>query len=195
VKEFIALLVEHHTVIDPTLVAFQDLYLGQPGVVLAGWQKYVARMPAQVQRLFLINGLPGGEEKRELYAQSWQKLLAMVKTFYEAKVQVVLGTDQIGGLAFDREIELFGEAGIPNAAILKMATLDAARAMKLDAKLGSIAPGKVADMFVVAGNPLTSISEIANVKMTVSRGVLFSSGPLFEAVGTRPALPALPATH
>ncbi|HUS32633.1 MAG TPA: amidohydrolase family protein [Kofleriaceae bacterium] len=187
VKDFIALLVEHHTVIDPTMIAFQDLYLGKPGEVVRGWDKYAARMPSQVQRYFLVNGLPGAETKRELYVQAWQKLLAMVKTFYEAKVHLVIGTDHIGGLAYDRELELFAEAGIPNAAVLKMATLDAARAMKLDGKLGSIAPGKVADMFVVAGDPVKSIADIANVKMTVSRGVLFSSDPLFQAVGTKPA--------
>jgi len=144
------------------------------------------RMPAQVQRVFLVNGLPGGEEKRELYAQAWQKLLAMVKTFYDAKVTLVIGTDSIGGLAYDRELELFAQAGVPNAAVLQMATLGAARSMKLDAKLGSIAPGKVADLVVVAGDPLKTIAEISNVKMTVSRGVVFSSDPLFQAVGTAP---------
>jgi hypothetical protein len=185
-KDFIALLLEHHTVIDPTMVAFQDLYLGQPGALVPGWDKYVARMPSQVQRWFLVNGLPGAEAKRELYGQAWQKLLGMVKTFYDAKVHLVLGTDMIGGLAFDREMEIFAQAGVPNAAVLKMATLDAARAMKLDGKLGSIAPGKVADVFVVQGDPLASIGDIANVKMTVSRGVLFNSEPLFQAAGTRP---------
>jgi hypothetical protein len=185
-KDFIALLLEHHTVIDPTMIAFQDLYLGQPGALVPGWEKYVARMPSQVQRYFLVNGLPGAESKRELYAQAWQKLLGMVKTFYDAKVHLVLGTDMIGGLAFDREAEIFAQAGIPNAAVLKMATLDAARAMKLDGKLGSIAPGKVADVVVVQGDPLATIGDIANVKMTVSRGVLFNSEPLFQAVGTRP---------
>ncbi|HSD86536.1 MAG TPA: amidohydrolase family protein [Kofleriaceae bacterium] len=187
VQDFLALLREHKTVIDPTLIAFQDLYLGQAGQVVPGWDVFVSRLPAQVRRVFLINGLPMEGDKRELYRQAWTKLLAMVKALYDAKVPVVLGTDSIGGLAFHREMQLFRDAGIPNAAILKMATIDAARAMRLDGKIGSIAPGKQADMIVVAGDPLADITEITHVTQTVSRGVLFGATPLYQAVGVMPA--------
>lgn len=107
----------------------------------------------------------------------------MVKALYDAKIHLVLGTDWIGGLGFHHEMELYARAKIPNAAILRMATLDAARAMKLDGKLGSIAVGKVADLMIVPGDPLRDIKAVQQVKTVVSRGNLFDSAKLYQAVG------------
>jgi imidazolonepropionase-like amidohydrolase len=181
VSEFIALLKERKTVIDPTLVAFQDLFLGESGKVVPGFEPYVARLPAQIQRSFLINGLPNADA--DLYKKSWKQLLAMVKALHDAKIQIVVGTDHIGGLAYDRELQLLVEAGIPTADVLRMATIGAARSMKLDAKIGTIAVGKVADLVIVDGDPLADITTIGNVTHTMSRGVLFESASLCEAVG------------
>jgi len=186
VQEFIALLRDKHTVIDPTVTVFQDLLEGEPGKLVPGWESMVGRMPAQVQRGFLINGLAMAADKRALYREAYKKLLEMVKRLYEAKVHVVLGTDWIGGLGLHHEIEMYARAGIPNGAILRMATLDAARAMKLDGKLGSITAGKVADLMVVTGDPLADINTVENVTLVVSRGNLFDPATLDRAVGVAP---------
>ena len=146
--------------IDPTLVAFEDLFVGEPARSRPGSRPTVARLPVQVQRGFLIErSADGGRQARARIAQSWNKLLAMVKALYDAKVHLVLGTDHIGGLMLHHEMALFARAGIPNAAVLRMATLDAARAMSLDKQIGSIAAGKRADLFVVDGDPLANIDD------------------------------------
>ncbi|MEX2530943.1 MAG: amidohydrolase family protein [Gemmatimonadota bacterium] len=65
---------------------------------------------------------------------------------------LVAGTDaQLGGFELQRELELYVEAGIPAAAVLRIATLDAAAVMGLDNQLGSVTPGKLA---VVGCRPL-----------------------------------------
>ena len=186
VQDFIALLRERKTVIDPTCIAFQDLLVGEPGKIIPGQEALIARMPAQVQRGFLVNGLPMEPAKRPVYKAAFAKMLELVKTLYEAKVPVVIGTEWIGGLGMHHEMELYARGGIPNAAILKMATLDAARAMKLEGKLGSIAVGKAADVFVVAGDPLADIKSLSAVTLTVSRGHVFDSAKLYQAVGVAP---------
>ncbi len=183
VQEFFKLLKDKKTVVDPTLIAFQDLLVGEPGKIIPGLERIVGRMPPQVQRAFLVNGLPIEAEKRALSKQAYAKLLERVKALYDAKIHLVAGTDWIGGLGFHHELELYARAGIPNAAILRIATLDAARATKLDGKLGSIKVGKVADLMIVPGDPLKDIKALQQVTTVVSRGNVFDSAKLYQAVG------------
>ena len=68
-------------------------------------------------------------------------------------------------------------AGIPPAAALKMATINAARAMRIGDELGTIEPGKLADLVVVRGNPLQDIRNTHNVqRVMVARQALRRDG-------------------
>ncbi len=186
VRELFALLAQHHIVIDPTLGAFEDLFAGVAGKITPGLEDTVARLPLQVQRGFLIGGLPLEGGKHERFLKSWDKLFAMVKAMWRAKLHVVVGTDNIGGVMLHHELALFVRAGIPAAEVIRMATLDAARAMRIDDKIGSIAAGKVADLVVVDGDPVTDIRAITKVVSTMRGGIVFASAPLYRAVGVRP---------
>lgn len=186
VQEFFALLRAHHTLIDPTLDAFEDLFVGQSGKVTPGLEWLVERLPVQAQRGFLLGGLPA-EGKEEVRRASWEKVLAMVKALRDAKIEVVAGTDSLAGLMEHHELELFVRAGIGPADALRMATIEPARAMKLDKKSGSIAAGKAADLFVVEGDPLARIGDARNVVLTMRGGVVFPSKELYATVGVRPA--------
>ena len=183
VTDFVALLKSHDTLIDPTLDAFEYLLVSEPGKIIPGLEWMVARLPVQTQRQFLVGGVPIAPEKIATYRASFEKCLAMVKLLHDAKVPEVVGTDMLAGLYLDHELDLFVRAGISPADALKMDTIDAARAMKLDKQTGSIAPGKVADMFVVDGDPLAKISDVRNVVSTMRAGVLYASDPLFATVG------------
>lgn len=87
--------------------------------------------------------------------------IAPLARFAAAGVNIGLGTD---GAASNNRLDLFAEmrlaallakglsgdaAALPAAAALKMATLDAARALNLDDRIGSIMPGKRADLVAV----------------------------------------------
>jgi hypothetical protein len=186
VQDFIALLKNHKTIIDPTLNAFEGLLVAQQGKIIPGLEPVAERMPLQAQRWFLTGGLPLEGQKADLYRASFKKLLDMTKLLVDAKVPVVIGTDNVAGLMLHHEMGLFVRAGIPAADVLRMASLDAARLMKLEKKTGSIAAGKVADLFVVDGDPLVRIADAANVITTVRGGVEYSSASLYTAVGVRP---------
>jgi len=186
VKDFFALLRKHKTVIDPTLVAFQDLFVGVPGKILPGLEDTVARLPVQTQRSFLMGGLPLPGDKHATYLAAWDRILAMVKALHDAKVHVVLGTDHIGGLMYHAEMALFVKAGIDPGTVIELGSLGAARALKLDKQIGSIAKGKRADLVVVDGDPLADIRAIGRVVTTMRAGVVFPSAPLYEAVGVKP---------
>ncbi len=186
VVDFIAQLKKHDTVIDPTLNAFEDLFVGQQGKISPGLESMVARLPAQTQRWFLVGGLPLDEAKTKAYLGAWDKLGAMVKTLADAKVQVVTGTDSFGGLTLHHELALFVRAGITPAAALRMATLDSARSMKLEKKTGSITAGKAADLFIVDGDPLAKIDDVGKVVSTMRAGVVYPSAALYATVGVKP---------
>jgi len=185
VTDFIALLKEKKTVIDPTLGAFEMLLVAQQGKIVPGLEAMVARLPAQTQRGYLTGGVPF-EGKEELYRSAFEKLLALVKLLHEKKVPVVVGTDMLAGLMLHHELALFVRAGITPAAALRMATIDAARSVKRDGKSGSIATGKTADLIVIDGDPLARIDDVTKVTTTVRGGVVYSSAKLYEAVGIRP---------
>ncbi|HWO19819.1 MAG TPA: amidohydrolase family protein [Kofleriaceae bacterium] len=187
VLEFFELLRTKRTVITPTLTAFEDLFVGEQGKVPPGLEELVARLPVVPQRRFLLGGLPiGSPAQREQYLAAWGKLLAMVKALHEAKITVMIGTDSIGGLMVHHEMELFSRAGIPNATVLQIATLGAARAMRTDGKVGTIAAGRRADLAIIDGDPLADIRAIRAVTSTMRAGVVYPSAPLYEAVGVRP---------
>ncbi len=185
VTDFIKLLQDHHTVIDPTLDAFEDLLTGEQGKVIAGLESTVARLPVQTQRWFLTGGLPLEGDKLTTYRASYEKLLAMVKLLRDSHVPLVAGTDNLAGLMLHHELALYVRAGITPADAIRIDTIEAARAMKIEKKTGSIAVGKAADLFVVDGDPLAHIEDLGKVVSTLRGGVLFASAPLYAAVGVK----------
>jgi len=83
-------------------------------------------------------------------------------------------------------IELDAAAGIPAPVVLQIATLNAARIMGRDSVLGSVAPGKLADLIVVDGNPAERISDIRRVSVVVKDGTVYEPAALYRAIGVRP---------
>ena len=183
VTDFVAFLKAHNTVIDPTLGAFEDLLCGEQGKVLPGLEAMVARLPVQAQRSYLQGGLPLEGDKLTTYKASYEKLLVMTKLLHDSKVPVVAGTDTLAGLGLHHELALLSRAGLTPAEVLRASTIEPARLSKQDKTFGSIAVGKVADLFVVDGDPLARIADAAKVVSTVKSGVVYESGALYASVG------------
>jgi imidazolonepropionase-like amidohydrolase len=186
VQAFIQLLKEHKIVLDPTLSIFESMLDDRPGKMAQGYAPVADNMPAQVRRGFLYGGLevPAGQDQR--YQDSFQRMLDMAKTFYDAGVPIVAGTDSLAGFSLHRELELYEKAGIPAPKVLQLATLGAARVVKRDGELGSVAPGKLADVILVDGDPATHISDIRRVKTVVKDGVVFQVAEIDRALGVIP---------
>ena len=186
VGRFIRLLKERGIVIDPTVNIFEGMFTDRPGRVSAGFAPVAERMPPQVRRALLAGGLPVPEGKDQRYRDSFKSMLKMVAALYRAGVPLVAGTDATPGFSLHRELELYVEAGIPAPKVLQIATLGAARVMKRDKELGSVTPGKLADLILVDGDPASRIGDIRRVTTVVKDGVVYQSSALYQAIGVRP---------
>jgi hypothetical protein len=187
VNDFIELLLNHHTTVDVTLAAFEGMFTGRPGHASPDFVPVLKRLPAQVQRSAYGGGLPVTAENDQLYKDSYRAMLAMTKRMYDAGIPILAGTDATAGIMLHRELELEVQAGIPPAKSLQIATINAARLLKQEKELGSIAEGKQADFVLVDGNPAEHISDIRRCRLVMKSGTLYDSGNLYAAVGIQPA--------
>lgn len=188
VRAFIQLLEERGTVLDPTVNIFEQMFLARSGEISPGSVPVADRMPPQVQRSFRSGGLNPPADKVQRYADSFQKVLALVRILHDAGVTIVAGTDAPAGFSLHRELELYVQAGIPPAEVLRMATLGSAKVMKKDAELGSVEPGKLADLILIDGDPLARISDVRRVALTVKDGVVFDPAAVYATLGVKPAV-------
>ncbi len=186
VQEFIKLLKEKQVAIDPTLSIFENMFTDRPGEVGEGFATVAPRLPAQIRRGFLTGGLPVPEGMDQRYRDSFGTMLKLVKAAYDAGIPVEAGTDSMAGFSLHREFELYVKAGIPTPKVLQLATLGAAQIMKRDKDLGSIAPGKLADLAIVDGDPSSNISDIRRVRTVIKDGMRYESAELYRELGVSP---------
>jgi imidazolonepropionase-like amidohydrolase len=95
---------------------------------------------------------------------------------FRAGVPIAAGTDNVAPWddpwpdLFHELDDLHVKAGMPVAAVLTSATAVNARAVAQDADMGTLAPGKLADMIVLTRNPLDDLGNLKSLVMTVKRG-------------------------
>jgi imidazolonepropionase-like amidohydrolase len=110
----------------------------------------------------------------------------MLVALRAARVPFVAGTDGMPGFTLPRELELYVAAGVPAPEVLRIATLDAARHAGREAELGSIMPGKLADMILVEGDPTRTIGDVRRVRLVIKDGALFDPDELCRSLGIQP---------
>jgi hypothetical protein len=186
VKDFIALMKEKKTTVDPTLGVFEQMFLARLGHMSPNVQPFASRLPAHVRRSFLTGGLPVPEGKDQAWKDAFVATEKMVKLLHDSGIPIGTGTDSFGGLMLHREIELYVQAGLTPAEAILAATLGPARIMKKEKTTGSIAVGKDADMVLIDGDPLVRIEDIRRVVSTVRGGVVYASADLYPVVGVAP---------
>lgn len=186
VREFITKLRDRNVVADPTLAVFEEMFTSRAGSVSPGYVEVADRFPPQVRRNFLSGGLPVPEGMDERYRASYRKMLDLVAELHRSGVTIVAGTDALPGFALHRELELYSQAGIPNAEVLRIATLGAARVLNRDRDLGTIEEGKLADLIVVDGDPTRNMSDIRRIVTVIKNGEVFDPIALYAEVGVAP---------
>jgi imidazolonepropionase-like amidohydrolase len=181
VQDIIKLFVSHHVVFDPTITA--PVYFG---TLVEGFDYWIDErkfFTPEVQAW--VAGRPA-RKANPLFDSLYWATRRTTKAFYDAGGIITLGTDNpsqgefLAGFSSHRELHALVLAGIPTAAALRAGTINGARALNAGDKLGSIEPGKFADLFVIRGNPLTDIRNTRNVQWVMKSGVVYDPKDLLK---------------
>jgi len=111
-----------------------------------------------------------------LFAGRFDQILANIRRMLRAGARVGVGTNSGGfstaffGVFYLEELKRLMQAGLSCGQVLMAATSGNASILGIDNALGSIRPGKTADMIAVEGNPLENLDAIRNVKMVMKGG-------------------------
>jgi len=186
VREFITFLKQHHTVLDPTMGAFEGLFCGDPTVITPGLEEIAPRFPPQVRRLLLSGALEVPTGKEAAYREAFPAMLRLLKALYDAGIAIIPGTDGLAGYMLHHELELYVRAGIAPAEVLRMATLTPAMVMGVNKDRGVIAAGKLADMVLIDGDPIQNIRAINKITTVIKAGKVYDPAAIEKALGIAP---------
>lgn len=186
VQETMDLFVRNKTAIDPTFAIHEVLMKSRNGEVWEGTKDYIDHMPPNTQREFKIAMADvASPEDDKAYREGYDKIVEALKMMKEKGIFIVPGTDLGGAFFYHRELELYQQLGYTPAELLKLATYDMAQYMG-DEDLGSIAPGKLADFFLVPEDPVNDIKAIKTISMVSKGGTFYYPSEIYPAFGISP---------
>lgn len=186
VRDFIATLAEKRIVMDPTLATFEFLHQrnGQITPIFAGIEDH---LPPDVQRgrraaeMDIPDDATGARHR-----ESFERMVEFVGRAYRAGVPLVAGTDEVPGFTLQHELALYVRAGLTPAQVLQVATWNGAKYSGVLDRLGSIAPGKQADLVLVDGDPTTDIADIRRVVTVIKGQTAYYPAEIHAELGIRP---------
>jgi len=197
VKETIRVLVDKHVALTSTLPVFEaSAPIAQTGIgaaraVLNPRMLNTMSTDARVRFLTARSRIAADSP----YTVLVRKSMDFERAFVQAGGLLIAGLDPTGnggvvaGFGDQREVELLVEAGFTPVEAIKIATLNGAKFLGEDARIGSVSVGKQADMFLVKGDPSKNISDIENVEIVFKDGIGWDSQKLIDSVqglvGTR----------
>lgn len=187
VQETLDLFVANETAMDPTLSIHERLMLSRNGEVSLGALDYVDNMPPNEQRsLKVALAQIADDEEDKAYREAYDKIVETLKMMKDKGILIVPGTDLGGAFNLHRELELYTEQlGYTPAEVLKLASYDMAQYLGHDS-LGSIEEGKLADFFLVPGNPVEDIKAIKTISMVSRGGTFYYPSEVYPAFGITP---------
>lgn len=109
------------------------------------------------------------------YRSAYAHNLKLTKLFYDAGVPMMAGTD---GPSMHPEFDELSKAGIPPLAILQMTTINGARFLGRTSTMGSVAPGRNADLVLLDANPVESVQNLHRIAGVVRGGFYHSPADL-----------------
>jgi len=115
----------------------------------------------------------------------WPKVLQLTKMFYDNHVKILSGTDipnfqLVPGASLHHELELLVESGIAPLEVIRIATSNGAQALGIVDEVGTIEPGKQADMIILTANPVDDISNTRKIEAVMDDGRFVDRKSLLE---------------
>ena len=183
IKAIIGVMASKHIYSDPTMVAFESLYVPENGDLSLSYAPFVGTLPPATERGFRTGGFAVPKDlARADYRASWAKMVGLLGRMHQAGVPIVAGTDG-AGIEIVHELEIYVQAGLSPAEALAAATIVPARLVGQDAKTGSVKVGKAADLALVEGDPSTRIGDLRQTRVVMLDGKLLDADALRSAAG------------
>jgi imidazolonepropionase-like amidohydrolase len=156
------------------------------GEIWEGTKDFIDHMPPNTQRGYKVAWADVASPKEDkAYRGGYDKIVETLKMMKDKGILIVPGTDLGGAFFYHRELELFEQLGYTPAELVKLASYDMAQYLG-DENLGSIAPGKLADFFLIPGNPVEDIKAIKTIKMVSRGGTFYYPSEVYPAFGIEP---------
>jgi imidazolonepropionase-like amidohydrolase len=182
-RAIVATMAKRHIYSDPTMVAFEGLYVPDNGDLSPAYAPFIGTLPAATERNFRTGGFAVPQDlTRADYRASWAKMVALLNRMHKAGIPIVAGTDG-SGIEIIRELEIYTQAGFTPAEALAAATIVPARLVGMDQHTGSIKVGKTADLALVEGDPSTHIGDLRQTRFVMLDGKVLDPDALREAAG------------
>jgi imidazolonepropionase-like amidohydrolase len=185
----IKLLVDHHVAVTSTLPVFESSipqHLHLQNRVLE------AMSPPTREAYLYTRNLELSHPANPTRALAYQHNAQLEHNFVAAGGLLLAGPDPTGdggvlpGFGDQREVELLVDSdGFTPVEAIRIATLNGATYLGRQATIGTITPGKNADLVVINGNPAANISDIENVEIVFKDGVGYDSAKLFDSIKGR----------
>jgi imidazolonepropionase-like amidohydrolase len=181
-KALVKKLVDKHVALTSTLTVFETFTKGRPAppgidVLVPSLQEAFRRAQERVAAV-----------PQSVYTTLFPKAMAMERAFAKAGGTLIAGTDPTGaggvvpGYADQRQLELLVEEGFTPVEAISIGTLNGAKYMGRDTRIGSIAVGKQADLIIVAGDPSRTIADVRRVETVFRNGVGYDPQKLVDSV-------------
>jgi imidazolonepropionase-like amidohydrolase len=183
-------LIGHHVAVTSTLPVFEQTVPGHAPL----WPRALDTLTPEARDAYLYlrnrtNSLPHDQIQDRITA--FQHDLGLERRFVAAGGLLLAGPDPTGnggvipGFGDLREIELLVEAGFSAAEAVRVASFNGAYYLGLADRIGSVAPGKDADLVVLRGDPANAIADIENVEIVFKDGIGYDSAALLQSVRGR----------
>jgi imidazolonepropionase-like amidohydrolase len=183
IADIIALMASKGIYSDPTMVAFEGLYVPENGDLSPAYAPFMGTMPPSTERGFRTGGFAVPKDlTRAHYRESWAKMVQLLGKMHKAGIPIVAGTDG-AGIELVHELEIYVEAGMTPAEALATATIIPARLVGQDKNTGSIKVGKAADLVLVDGDPSQRIGDLRQTRVVMLGGKLLDADALRSAAG------------
>jgi hypothetical protein len=182
VQELIRNLLSHHVAVTSTLPVFEASAPGRPKLQ----RRTLDAMSAESAQSYLTAraGVPLDSPMTSLMRKEMDFEVAFVK----AGGLLLAGPDPTGnggvlpGFGDQREVELLVEAGFTPVEAIHIASEDGAIYLGRQDRIGTLAPGKQADLVLIKGDPSKNIDEIENVETVFKSGIGYDSKKLIDSV-------------
>ena len=175
-------LIDRHVALTSTLTVFETFTPGTP--VPPGLEV----LTPSLKDAFMRARERANANAQSLYRTLLPKDMALERAFARAGGLLVAGTDPTGsggvvaGFANQRQLELLVEAGFTPLEAITIGTVNGAKYLGRDDRIGSLAVGKQADLVVVNGNPAAAIADVRKVATVFKKGVGYDHDKLVASV-------------